>query len=433
MELAILGLAVVGFVLSFGLTAGVRRVAVAWDFVDKPGGRKVHAKVTPLGGGVAIFWAFALPLLAGVVGVRFVEFEGATKDLAGGIAASTPLLLKILGAVFAMHVLGLIDDRRALGPYSKLIGQLGITTALVLWTDLRVLTALGPVASAVITVVWIAAITNAMNFLDNMDGLSAGIAAVAAAALLVTTLVIGQWFVAAALALLVGACAGFLCFNFAPASIFMGDSGSMVLGFLLGVLTVRTTFLPPGEDLVGGWYVLFAPVVVLAVPLYDLVVVSVLRMASGKSPLKGDTNHFSHRLVRRGMSKPGAVVCIYLITATTASAAVVLPFVHSGLAAGVLFGQVVMMLGVIWLLERGPGMVVWPAPPPSDPTAGRSSTDPEVAAGSGSERGSHPAGAGREVGAVPNGGGTPAPVPSGVVPQVRHGEALPSRTEEPSA
>lgn len=365
---ATLALVPVGFLLSFGLTWGVRAVAPRFDFVDKPGGRKVHAKVTPLGGGIAIFWAIALPLLAVVLLPFVITLDASWQPYLGGVEAQTPLLLKIVAALFAMHILGLVDDRRALGPYSKLLAQLGITAALVLSTDLRVLTALGPVMSAMITILWIAAITNALNFLDNMDGLSAGIAAVAAAAFMITTLVIGQFFVAAALALLLGACVGFLCFNFAPASIFMGDSGSLILGFLLAVLTVRTTFLPPGQDFVSSWYTLFAPVMVLAVPLYDLTVVSLIRMREGRSPLKGDTNHFSHRLVRRGMTKPGAVLCIYLITAVTATAAIVLPHVHSPLAAVLLFAQTLMILAVIYVLERGPNTIVWPAPPAATST-----------------------------------------------------------------
>lgn len=365
-----LALLAVGFVLSLVLTASVRALARRVGFVDKPGGRKVHEKVTPLGGGVAIFWAVALPLLAVLALPWMMPAEHAWADYVGGITLQTPLLLKVLAAVGAMHIVGLVDDRRALGPYTKLVLQLGVASALVATTDLRVLTAAGPVVSAVLTVIWITAITNAFNFLDNMDGLSAGIAAVASAAFLVTALSIGQVFVAATLALLLGACLGFLVFNFAPASIFMGDSGSLVLGFLLAVLTVRTTYLPPGEELVSAWYTVFTPVLVLAVPLYDLVVVSALRMSRGRSPFRGDTNHFSHRLVRRGMSKVQAVLCIYLLTGTTAAAAVVLPHVHSAFAACVLFGQTVMTLGVVYLLERGEGLVVF-----SDPEPGKAAGD----------------------------------------------------------
>src|SRR5205823_10819178 len=214
----------------------------------------------------------------------------------------------------------------------------------------------------ILTILWIAGITNAFNFLDNMDGLSTGVAAVCTVAFLVTTLLIGQWFVAASLALLLGALLGYLCFNFPPASIFMGDSGSLVIGFLLGVLTVRTTFLPKGVNWGAGWYAVFAPVIVLAVPLYDLIVVSIIRLSRGKSPFVGDTNHFSHRLVARGMSRRTAVLCLYLITAATSVAAIILPHVENRFAAILIFCQTLLVLGVVALLEQHP----LPAPPPGE-------------------------------------------------------------------
>src|SRR6185437_9303044 len=245
-------------------------------------------------------------------------------------------------------VLGLLDDRKAMGPYVKLVCQLAAAAALVVpFGQMRILTALGPAISITLTILWIVAITNAFNFLDNMDGLSAGIAAVASTAFLITAILISQWFVAASLLLLLGALLGFLCFNFPPASIFMGDSGSLVIGFFLGVLTVRTTFLPKGQDWANGWYAVFAPLIVLAVPLYDLIVVSVIRLSRGKSPFVGDTNHFSHRLVGRGMSRRTAVLCLYLISAATASAAIVLPHVQSTFIAVVIFAQTLLILGVV--------------------------------------------------------------------------------------
>ena len=147
---------------------------------------------------------------------------------------------------------------------------------------------------------------------------------------------------------------GFLCFNFPPASIFMGDSGSLVIGFLLGVLTVRTTFLTPGTDWGAGWYAVLAPVIVLAVPMYDMITVLLLRVRHRKNPFIGDTNHFSHRLVARGMSRRTAVLCIYLVTAATAVAAIILPHVDSAFAAFLIFGQTLLILGVVALLEQHP-------------------------------------------------------------------------------
>ena len=224
-------------------------------------------------------------------------------------------------------------------------------------------------ARSPLSVLWIAGITNAFNFLDNMDGLSAGVAAVCTTAFLVATLSIGQWFVAACLALLLGALLGFLCFNFAPASIFMGDSGSLVIGLVLGVLTVRTTYLPPGVSLGAGWYSVFVPVIVLAVPLYDLIVVSTIRILRGKSPFVGDTNHFSHRLVARGMCKRTAVLCLYLVTAATAIAAIILPHARSPFVAVLIFVQTLLILGVVALLEQHPL-------PPREPPAGNGGAVP---------------------------------------------------------
>jgi len=368
MVLPILSLAGVSFVIAWVVTYAMIRLAPRVGFVDKPGHRKIHDNPKPLGGGVGIFLGFAVPL-AGVLavvltssavpfsvfnGVKFLQ-DGTYDAYWSGARQQAPMALAILGGALVLHVMGLMDDRRAMGPYSKLLVQLGVAAALVTaFEPLRVLTALGPVASIVLTVLWITAITNAFNFLDNMDGLSAGVAAVCTAAFLVAALTIGQWFVAAALALLLGALLGFLWFNFPPARIFQGDAGSLVVGFLLGVLTVRTTFLRPGQDFGAGWYAVFAPVIVLAVPLYDLVVVSIIRLSRGKSPFQGDTNHFSHRLVARGMSRRTAVLCIYLVTAATSVAAVVLPHVGSTFLAVLIFAQTLLILGVVLLLEQHP-------------------------------------------------------------------------------
>lgn len=362
MLLPILCLLVGSFTISFVSTYLIKRVAPRLGFVDKPGGRKIHANAKPLGGGVAIFLGFAVPLL--LAAAYFATATPLAGDervqqlwnaLAAGVRNQTPMLLAFIGATLALHVMGLLDDRKALGPYLKLIVQLIVTSALVIgFKDLRILAALGAIPSAVLTILWIVGITNAFNFLDNMDGLSAGVAAVATTAFLITAASIGQWFVAGTLATLLGALIGFLFYNFAPASIFMGDSGSLVIGFLLGVLTVRTTFLPRGSDLGAGWYAVFAPVIVLAVPLYDLIVVSIIRLSRGKSPFVGDTNHFSHRLVARGMSRRTAVLCLYLLTAATSVAAILLPHVQSTFAAMLIFVQTLLVLGVVALLEQHP-------------------------------------------------------------------------------
>ena len=371
MKLPILLLPLISFVISWVSTFAIKRIAPRFNFVDKPGHRKIHHIPKPLGGGIAIFLGIALPLLAGMLGLFILQ--NPRPDLApywSGARQQAPLGLGVLLAMLGMHLLGLVDDRKAMGPFIKLFIQFGITTSLVAVMELlarqtpslrlRALSMLddrmgiGPIPSVALTVIWIGAITNAFNFLDNMDGLSAGIAAVCATAFLVTALSIGQYFVAAMLAMLLGSLIGFLCFNFAPATIFMGDSGSLLIGFVLGVLTVRTTYLPQGVDIAHGWYALFAPVIVLALPLYDLIVVSMIRISRGKSPFVGDTNHFSHRLVARGMSRRTAVLCLYLVTAATSIAAIILPHVGSTFGAMLIFTQTILVLCVVALLEQHP-------------------------------------------------------------------------------
>lgn len=360
MILPILCLAAASFVLALLFTRIMMDLAPRLGLVDHPGHRKIHAEPKPLGGGVAIVAAVAVPLLAGLAIIWAMPLNPSmsgelTAALAGGVRQQTPLALSLLGAVLLLHVMGIFDDRRALGPTVKLIVQTVAAAAIVLpFDDVRVLTALGPAVSIPVTILWIVAITNAFNFLDNMDGLSAGVAAVCATAFLITAILIEQWFVAATLALLLGSLIGFLFWNFPPARIFMGDSGSLVIGFVLGVLTVRTTYLRPGEELAAGWYSVFAPLIVLAVPLYDLVVVSIIRLSRGRSPFVGDTNHFSHRLVARGMSRRTAVLCIYLVTAATAIAAILLPHLRSTFGAILIFAQTLLILGVVALLEQHP-------------------------------------------------------------------------------
>lgn len=371
MKLSILCLPLVSFLISWICTYLVKRIAPKLNFVDKPGHRKIHHIPKPLGGGIAIFLGIALPLAGAMLAVLILPSPSvALNAYWSGAKQQIPLGLGVLLAMLGMHLLGLWDDRKALGPFIKLFIQLGIIASLILAMEffatrtpslrLRVLTnldhhlGLGPLPSIVLTVLWIGVITNAFNFLDNMDGLSAGIAAVCATAFLITALSIGQYFVSAMLAMLVGSLMGFLCFNFAPASIFMGDSGSLLIGFILGLLTVRTTYLPPDLDIAHGWYALFVPVIVLALPLYDFIVVSIIRISRGKSPFVGDTNHFSHRLVARGMSRRTAVLCLYLITAATSIAAIILPHVGSTFGAMLIFAQTILVLCVVALLEQHP-------------------------------------------------------------------------------
>lgn len=306
--------------------------AGAFDSAALPGQIKERRRV-PNTGGVGIFAGLALPIAGALLGAWILD-EQTARGLIGpaiaahlpGVRSKAPLALMFLASIALLHAMGLVDDRRPLGPRLKLAVMVLPALAIAVFTDTRLLTFLDAYAggawlSIALTVVWFLAVTNAMNFIDNMDGLAGGVGAIAGVALLASAFMSEQWFVAAMLALLVGSCLGFLVLNFPPAKIFMGDGGSLVLGFTLAFLTTRTTYTgesPTGQPLAGGWYAVFMPMVVLAVPLYDMLSVTLIRLRQGKSPMIGDMQHLSHRLVKRGLSKRSAVLVIWGMTASTA-------------------------------------------------------------------------------------------------------------------
>lgn len=376
-------LVLVGLAVAVPATWAARAIGRRLNALDAPGvaGQVKEApRRVPNTGGIGIFLGFAAPIAAALVAVN----SGAADRLAAGFPAVAPHLpglaartgdaLILLGAILVLHVVGLIDDRRPLGPFGKLGVMALAAAAAAFLTDTRLLTMLdafpaGHLLSVALTVLWIVVITNAFNFLDNMDGLSAGVAAICGASLLAAAVVAEQWFVGAALALLVGALLGFLVFNFPwhsgrGASVFMGDGGSLVVGFVLAFLSVRITWVgtvagPDGGAAAGvgapAWGVLM-PVIALAVPLYDFASVTIIRLSQGRSPFVGDLQHFSHRLVRHGLSRRAAVLVIYGCTAVTGIGAISLPKLEWWQAA--LVGvQTLIVLMVIALYEwaRTPG------------------------------------------------------------------------------
>ena len=340
------------------MTMLVRRWALRRGFVDKPGQRKIHVNPIPLGGGIVVFWITMAPILA-VTGFALwcdsfgcpAWLPGAIEQHIAGLCSRAPLagVLVLSGAL--LHVMGLIDDKKALGPWIKLVVQLTVAALLATFGGMRFSFFIpSAIVTTLLSMVWIVVIINAFNFLDNMDGLSAGIAMICAIIILSAALSSGQVFVGGLLALLIGALAGFLVFNFAPARIFMGDSGSLLVGMLIAVATIRTTYYHESAQS-GLWYSAFIPVVVLAVPLYDFISVTLLRISQGASPFVGDKQHFSHRLVKRGMSHRQAVLTIYLATAGCGLGAT---FLHqlSQTGAILVFIQTVLIVMIIAILEQ---------------------------------------------------------------------------------
>ena len=286
------------FLIALALTALstplVRRLAMWTGFVDIPATRKLHRDPMPLMGGVAII---AGAILAFLLVALIIPQDVRAQEVIGVLLAST-----------LVAVVGLIDDRRQLPAWAKLGGQL-IAAAIVAYLGVRVRLGVPEWTNYLITFLWLIGITNAMNFMDNMDGLSAGVSGVAAAFMLLLGALNDQYLVAALAAGILGACLGFLRYNFKPARIFMGDAGSMFLGFLLAVLGIQLRF--PDNVRFVTWMV---PVFILGLPIFDTTLVVISRLRRRVNPFTtAGKDHLSHRLVRKGFTQREAVMALYLI------------------------------------------------------------------------------------------------------------------------
>lgn len=332
------------FLGSLCLTPLVRRYSAALGLMDLPGERKVHFTPTPRGGGIAIF--LSILLSAGVLVPLLLR---SATEIPGSQSATGPLIAIAVGACM-LFLTGLADDRWNLSWKLRLGVQLVVAAGVVSGGVRASVFVSQPWFGFLLTVTWILVLTNAMNFLDNMDGLSAGIGMIAATLFAVILLLLVRnpnIAVACPLVLLSGSLLGFLFWNRPPATIFMGDCGSNLIGFLLATLTVAGTFY---EDS-GSRHVMLAPLCVMAVPLYDFCTVIAIRLKQGRSPFHGDKSHFSHRLVELGLRPAMAVLTIHLTTAMTGLGALLLYRVEGWVGAWIVLLLIVLVLCVIAILE----------------------------------------------------------------------------------
>ena len=315
--------------LSLLLTALARRYAIQWNVLDAPGERKMHHTPIPLMGGVAIFLAFyfiigAHLLILQVFPLTEWGFEWIGPHILGflGGDVTAKLLGIILGGVI-IFALGLADDILHLTPGLKLVGQI-VAASVIVGFGIRVeLFIPSPLLTTALTVLWVVTMVNAMNFLDNMDGLAGGVSVIAALSFFLCAAAQGHTFIAVLLMVFAGAAGGFLYYNLPPARIFMGDAGSMFCGYVLATAPILATFYTPGAG--GSRIAVAAPLVALSVPLFDIVTVVYIRWRNGESIMKGDKRHFSHRLVELGMTPRQAVEFIFLVAGICGLGAALLP------------------------------------------------------------------------------------------------------------
>lgn len=295
----------VGLGLGLPLTWSLRALGWRLGQVDHQEADKPHSRAVPTTGGTAVLASVGLP-----IGLLSAPSGFVPEALLGHLPDDPTLGAFLFGALF-LHVVGIVDDRRALGPWSKLWLQTAAALPLIALPEMQLLPQWlpGPVGAA-LALTWIVAIVNAVNFLDGADGV-AGVVGIAAGGLfLVPATLTDQAVVGLVLALLVGALAAFLFFNLPPASVFLGDAGSLVVGFALAWASIRLTYYPGGPHPDAPWYALLTPVGILIVPLYDLATVTALRLLGGRSPFERDRRHLAHRLMARHFSPRQILVVV---------------------------------------------------------------------------------------------------------------------------
>ncbi|MFH1858574.1 MAG: hypothetical protein ABH845_06730, partial [Candidatus Omnitrophota bacterium] len=274
----------------------MQKIALKTRCVSLPKQDRWHLRTTPLLGGVAIFLGFLVP---------FLYF----------FKTSEVFWILLLGSVFST-ALGLWDDLYRIKPSTKLIGQIMIACLTVAF-GLKFMPNVIPVVSIPLTIFWIVGLMNALNLLDNMDGLAGGVAVISAATLCGNMLLGGHSESALLMSLLVGATLAFLCYNFPPAKIFMGDSGSMLLGYLLAVGAI----LQSDQNVSNLIATLAVPVLILSVPIFDTTFVTLARNLNQRPFSRGGRDHASHRLVAFGLSERRAVLTLYTVSALLGSLA----------------------------------------------------------------------------------------------------------------
>ncbi|MDR1485086.1 MAG: undecaprenyl/decaprenyl-phosphate alpha-N-acetylglucosaminyl 1-phosphate transferase [Planctomycetaceae bacterium] len=344
--------------VSFFVCCRVKSYAGFWGLVDLPSERKIHNEPIPACGGFGIFAGvvlfFALcQLLLFVPFLQMILPETISIRLEGLIHRSGQLWV-LLGLGSVVMLLGVLDDRFNLH-WTIRISVQTLTAIVAVWQGWRLTVFVDlPLLTAILSVIWIVGLTNSFNMLDNMNGLSGGVAAICGIFLAIAMLISPnpeslepQFFVAGFLIVLVASLAGFLLHN-NPfyANLFMGNGGSYFVGFLMAVSTLIATF-SNGNQLPQT---IFVPIIILAVPLYDTISVVIIRIKNGKSPFKGDKNHFSHRLVELGLSRTQSVLTIYLVTIISGIGAILLYQVNLT-GAILILAQTIMILLLIAILE----------------------------------------------------------------------------------
>jgi len=346
------------FVVAWCTTRLMCALAPRWGLIDQPAARKVHVTATPLGGGIGIVLGVFVPLGGiQILAIILQQVEPVPAwlpsfivDHLEGVQERSGQMWIILAGGLLLAVMGFLDDMSSLPWQPRLLVQFLVASGLVSAGIHVTVFSPYPWVGYIISVCWIVALINSFNLLDNMNGLSGGVAAIISllfAVLMLTSMSEPHWLVGGVMLVMAGSLIGFLCHNW-QGKIFMGDSGSYFVGLMMASTTMLGTFY---EGDMGSRHVILAPLCILAVPLYDTFSVILIRLQQGRSPFQPDKSHFSHRLVDMGMSHRNAVLTVYLTTLTTGLGALLLYHIDNWPSAWLVIALICSVLAVIAILE----------------------------------------------------------------------------------
>jgi UDP-GlcNAc:undecaprenyl-phosphate/decaprenyl-phosphate GlcNAc-1-phosphate transferase len=315
----------IAFIVAFSSTPISRKIAFKLGAVDVPkDDRRMHKKPIARLGGLSIVAGFLVSLFFYVVGIG--------EDFMIGEFNSG--FLFVVMSILIIAFTGIVDDTKGIRPWMKLFLQILAAALIVYGANIRIFNLTNPfveegmyvldnTVSYVVSILWLVGITNAINLIDGLDGLAAGVSAISSFALFFVALITENYFTAGLTIILAGASLGFLPYNFNPAKIFMGDTGSMFLGFTLGVISIQGTFKS------FAFISIVIPVIALGLPLFDTTFAILRRMIQGKPIMQADRGHLHHRLIDMGLSQKQSVLVLYTASATLGLSAIVLA--HKGL------------------------------------------------------------------------------------------------------
>jgi UDP-GlcNAc:undecaprenyl-phosphate GlcNAc-1-phosphate transferase len=324
----------VALAVAYFATPRVIDFAIRVGALDAPDARKVHTKPIPRMGGLAIYAAFVLAILASMY---------VSREIMGLLVGGTVIL-----------IVGIIDDLKPLPPRVKLLGQIVAAAVLVMF-DIRIEWLTNPFGdmlyveylSIPLTILWVVGLTNTVNLIDGLDGLAAGVSTIASVTILLVALQQNFWTVAVLTAALAGSALGFLQHNFNPAKIFMGDTGSMFLGYMLAAISIL------GAVKSAATIALIVPIVALGLPILDTAFAIIRRYMSGRPIFKPDKGHLHHRLLEMGLTQKQAVLLMYVISGCLGLSAIALTEVNKSFGAFI----IVALLGIAFVGARKIGVL----------------------------------------------------------------------------